>query len=297
MPVRHVALAVLIAAIWGFNFVVIKVGVTGVPPILLATLRFLFAAIPLVFFVARPPRAQWLWIGLYGLTLGTIKYSLVFSGMKLGMAAGVTSIVMQSQAFFTIIFAAFLLRDTPNPRQIFGGTIAMAGLALIGVSRWTGAEFMPFLLVLSGAVAWAVANIISKKAGKVDALSFIVWSSLVATGPLFVVSMLIEGPGTIQAAFEKMSLLSLGAILFLAYPSTIVGFGLWSWLLVRYPASTVAPFSLLVPVFGIASAAICLGETIDQWEAFGGVLILAGLAVTVFGHRIASARLATASSD
>ncbi len=281
----HIFLAVLVTAIWGFNFVVIKLGVATVPPLLLTGLRFSLSAIPAIFFVARP-NAPLSYVFSFGFVLGVIKFGLLFVAIHIGLAAGLASLVLQLQAFFTIVFASVILSDRPKPLQILGGALALSGIGVIAASRWSGPELLPLGLVIAAACAWGVANLISKKSGETNVLSFIVWASLIPPIPLFILSWALEPHDLILATFTHPSAMALGAVAFLAWPATIFGFGVWNFLLSKYPASTVAPFSLLVPIFGIASGVLILGESFDHLTIIGTVLVILGLLINTFGARL-----------
>lgn len=281
----HALLALLVTAIWGFNFVVIKVGVAQVPPLLLTALRFFFAAVPAVFFVRRPS-AGWRWIVGYGTFIGVLQFGLLFVSIRLGMTAALASVVMQLQVFFTIGFAAVLLGERSKPVQIFGAVVAFSGMGVIAASRWSGPELLPLLLCLLAALSWGIANLIVKMSGEKNALSMIVWASLAAPLPLFIMSFLFEDHAAIIQVLTHPSLLMLGSIAFLAWPATILGFGVWSFLLSRYPANLVSPFALLVPVFGISSGVLFLGEPFGPAAVIGSALVLAGLVLTVLGPRL-----------
>ncbi len=283
----HALLALFITAIWGFNFVVIKVGVAEVPPLLLTGLRFLFAALPAVFFVPRP-KAAWQYVAAFGFLLGVVKFGMLFVSIKIGLSASVASLVMQLQVFFTIIFAAVLLGERSKPVQIVGAIIAFAGIGVIAASRWNGPELLPLILAILAALTWGVANIVSKKSGETNVLSFIVWASLVPPLPLFALSWLFEDHALIRATLLHPSWLTIATIAFLAWPATVLAFGSWNFLLGRYPANMVTPFALLVPIFGIASGIIFLGEPFDAYEVIGSVLVLGGLMLNVFGPRFAN---------
>ncbi len=284
MP-AHALLALLVTAIWGFNFVVIKVGVAEVPPLLLTALRFFFAALPAVFFVRRPS-VGWRWIVGYGIFIGVLQFGLLFVSIRLGMTAALASVVMQLQVFFTIGFAAVLLGERSKPVQILGAVIAFSGMGVIAASRWSGPELLPLVLCLLAALSWGVANLIVKMSGEKNALSMIVWASLAAPLPLFILSVLFEDHAAIIQTLTHPSLLTLVSIAFLAWPATILGFGVWSFLLSRYPANLVSPFALLVPVFGISAGVLFLGEPFDSAAIFGSILVLAGLVLTVLGTRL-----------
>lgn len=285
MPLSHSLAAILITVVWGLSFVVIKLGVGTTPPLLLAALRFAFAALPAVFFVPRP-RTGWRTVAGYGFFLGIAQFGLLFTAMDMGMPASLASVVMQAQVFFTILFAALLMGERPSPYQVAGGIVACLGLALIALPRFEGSGLVPFLMTVAAAAAWGVANIISKRAGRVDMLSFIVWTSLVAPLPLLGLSLWLDGPERVVSALTHLDAGALAAVAYLAYPTTIFGFGIWAYLLSRHPAATVTPFALLVPVAGIVGAALILGESMRPIEAVGGAVIVLGLAFNLFGQRI-----------
>jgi len=285
MPLSHILAALLVTAIWGLSFVVIKLGVGTMPPLLLAALRFLFAALPAVFFV-RLPKTDWRHVVAYGFFLGVAQFGLLFAALGLGMPASLASVVMQAQVFFTILFAALVMGERPGPHQVISGLVASFGLVLIAWPRMTGGGAVPFLMTVLAAASWGVANIVSKKAGRVDMLGFIVWSSLVAPLPLLGLSLWLDGPGTVWTALTQIDRNTLLAVAYLAYPTTIFAFGIWAYLLSRHPAATVTPFALFVPVAGILGSALILGEEMHPIEAMGGAVIVLGLAFNIFGPRL-----------
>jgi O-acetylserine/cysteine efflux transporter len=274
----HLLLAVLVAVIWGVNFVVIDVGLGHFPPLLFAALRFTFVALPAVFFVRRPGVAA-RWVLAVGLFLGVGQFGLLFVAMATGLPAGLAALVLQTQALFTVLFAIVLLRELPSRRQLVGIAIAALGIVLIGVERRASVPLLALLLAVGAGASWAVSNIATRVAKPRDGLSLIVWSSLVPPLPLAALSLLIEGPAADAAAFRHVSWSGLGALAYIVVLSTLVGFGTWTALLREYPASQVAPFTLLVPVVGIAAAWLLLGEQPGLGELAGAVVVLAGLAV------------------
>jgi O-acetylserine/cysteine efflux transporter len=285
MTPSHLAAAVLMVLVWGFNFVVIRWGLEVTPPLLLTFLRFLVAAVPLIFFV-RPPRAPWHLVFAYGCFAFGLQFSLLFAGMAAGMPAGLSSLVIQSQVFFTIALAALYLKEHPGRHQIAGALIAATGLVLVALYLPRGGTLLGFFLVLAAAAAWAIANLLIKRIGSVDALALVVWSSLASSPLLLIASLVLDGPRRIAQALAAMGLLDWLGVAFQAGPTTLVGFGVWAWLLRKHPAPVIAPFALLVPVSGMASAAIFLGEPLPWWKVAGGTLVLVGLAMNVFGYRI-----------
>jgi O-acetylserine/cysteine efflux transporter len=276
MKPRDIALAVAVTAIWGVNFVVIETGLDHFPPLLFNALRFTLAAFPALFFAGRP-QVPWRWIVAVGLILGVTKFSLLFAGMAAGMPAGLSSLVLQSQAVFTVLFAVLLLRERPRAVQVTGLVLAMAGVAVVGSGL--GANLGAFLLIVAAAAAWGLSNIATRKASPPDALRFMVWVSAVASGPLIVLSLLVDGPAADLAALRAIDGEAIGALVYVALISTLAGFAGWGFLLRRYGATTVAPFSMLVPLFGIASAALLLGEPVHPVDLVGGALVVGGILV------------------
>jgi O-acetylserine/cysteine efflux transporter len=286
MPLSHTLLALVVTVIWGLSFVVIKLGVGATPPLLLAALRFLFAALPAVFFVA-PPKTDRRNVVAYGFFLGVAQFGLLFAAMAIGMPASLASVVMQAQVVFTILFAAILMGERPGRHQIAGAIVACLGLVLIAWPRLTGGGAVPFLMTVAAAAAWGIANIVSKRVGRVDMLGFIVWSSLVAPLPLLALSLWFDGPARVLGALADVNMGTIAVVAYLAYPTTVFAFGIWAYLLSRHPAATVTPFALLVPVAGILGSWLILGEALRPIEGIGGAVVVAGLAINVFGLRFA----------
>lgn len=285
MKASHVALAVLVAAMWGFNFVVIAVGLESFPPLLLSALRFTLAAFPAVLFVGLP-RVAWRWILGIGLVLGVVKFSLLFVGIDSGMPPGLSSLVLQSQAFFTVLLAMVFLGDRPYLRQFVGMAVAVAGISIIAVDLGTASSMVGFLLVIAAGATWGLSNILTKKAAAPDALRLMVWVSAVPPLPLFIMSWLFEGRDAIGGALKNFTLVGVGSVVYLAFIATILGFGIWGFLLRTYSASVVAPFSLLVPVFGMGSSTLLLGEAFGLLRLCGAALVIGGLFLIVYRRRV-----------
>ena len=294
MTVPDIFTALAVVVIWGVNFVVIKIGLRDLPPILFSALRFLCAALPLALFI-KPPKASLRLVLVFGLFQFAIQFTLLFTGIKLGLPAGLASLVVQLQAFFTMGLAVLLLGERPRAAQLVGALVALGGMAVVAVNLEARATLIGFVLVVLAGLCWAVANIAGKQMGApltpggpsrpVNPLALVVWGSVVATPPLFVVSWLFEGAGAWQLAAHNFTWHTLWAVLFNAWPNTLLGFGIWSMLMRKYPAATIAPFSLLVPVAGMVTAAIVLDESLQWWKLVAGVLVLGGLAMNQFGER------------
>jgi O-acetylserine/cysteine efflux transporter len=279
MKPQHVALAVLITAIWGFNFVAVRIGLGSFPPLFMIALRFAGAALP-VLFLPRPD-VPWPRMILIGLTLFVGQFGFLFVGMANGMPPGLASTALQAQAFFTILVAAAVLREQPTARQIAGMLFALAGLGLIAATVGGDVTAVGLACTLAAALSWAVGNVLLRGIGKVDMLNMIVWLSLVSVPPALALSLAVEGPQTIANALWHAEWSAIGAVLYIIIPTTIFGFGSWGQLLKLYPAGAVASFGLLVPFFGAISAFLVYGEQFGPLRFAGMVLIVAGLAVMV----------------
>ncbi len=285
MPIRHIVLALSVALVWGLSFIAIRWGVDEVAPLLLTALRYVFAALPAVFFVKRPAVGWPLLIG-YGLAIGVGQFGLLFLAIKLGMPAGLSSLVIQLQVFFTIFLAFAFFGERPGIAQLGGAAVALVGIGVIAVERLEGAALLPRLLTIGAAGCWGLGNMVGKAAGRIDMLGVVGWSALIPPSPQFLASWLLEGPVAHPLAMEHLTLKGIGSIAFMAYIATLFGFGAWAWLLSRYSTGQVAPFALFVPVAGIASAALFLGEAITGVEIIGSVLVFDGLLINVFGPRL-----------
>jgi O-acetylserine/cysteine efflux transporter len=289
MPPRDILIAIAVAVVWGLTFIAIKVGLADTPPLAFSAARFLFAAAPLIVFV-RPPKTSPVYVILYGLLIGVGQFGLLYIGIREGFPIGLASLVIQLQAFFTILLAWALRGERPKPAQGLGAAIAFAGIALIGSQRLGGASLGPLTLVIAAAAFWGAGNVVAKFAGRVDMLAFIAWSSLAAPAPLVLASIWFEGP-TALAGLAHPSLTLVLSVFFLAYAGTTFGYGMWSRLLARHPAASVAPFALLVPIVGMVAGGVVFGEPLDAFEVWGALLVMAGLSVNVFGGRLLVRRL------
>lgn len=280
--------ALLVVLIWGVNFVVIHVGLVGVPPLLLGALRFLLVALPAVFLVPRP-RIPFRWLLAYGLTISFGQFALLFSAMQVGMPAGVASLVLQAQMIFTLLFGALLLGERWQRHQPAALGLATLGLLVLASQQQAGGMSLAgFLLTLGAAASWGLGNIVTRRIsqlGQVNLLGLVVWGALVPPLPFLAASYWLEGPAEMVNALSHLSWLSLLAILYLALMATIVGYGLWGRLLQRYPVAQVAPLTLLVPVVGLLAARLLLDERLQggQWVGIG--LVLSGLLVNLFWPR------------
>ena len=282
---RHALLALAVVAVWGTNFVIIKLALGHLPPLLFATLRFTLAAFPGVLLLRRPavPLAS---LALYGVLIGVGQFGLLFIAINGLIAPGLASLVVQSQVFFTIGLALALNGERLRRVQMVSLALGAAGLGLIGAHTGGATSLGGIGLVLAAAFAWASGNMVQRRSVGVDMLAYVVWASLFAVPPLFFLSLLREGWPAIVAGVGHASAGTWAAVAWQAVGNTMFGYGAWGFLLTRYPAATVAPWSLLVPVFGMAAAAAWLAEPLPWWKLAAAALILGGLALTVLWSRL-----------
>lgn len=284
MSGRDIAAAIFVAFIYGISFVAIRAAVTDLPPLLVTGYRFFFAAVPLIFIIKRPALPL-LPLAAYGFMQGTVMFGLAFTAIAMGMPAGLTSLVVQLQVFFTIALAALMFGETPSKPQILGTLIGFGGIAYLATGN-ANVPVIPFVMVVASAFAWAVANVIAKRAKPKpdETLGYVVWSSLFGALPLFAVSSLVEGT-TFALPPHMPSATTIASILFLAVITQIIAFTLWVGLLNRHPAPRVMPFALLIPIFGIGSTAWVFGEVLTWQTAAASAIVLLGLAIAIFGAR------------
>jgi O-acetylserine/cysteine efflux transporter len=286
---RDIGIGLIIAVLWGLNFTAIKLGLADMPPLLLITIRLIIVCIPAIFFLPKPP-VGWRQLIALGLTMNVGQFAFLFVGIKLGMPAGLSSLVHQSQAFFTLVFAALILGERWKWNNILGLIIAAGGMVVVGSQQSGSMTAAGFWLTLCASSSWGMGNVIIRRASKdtppFSMLSLVVWASAVAILPLGLLSLLFEGPAVWKTAWESLNWVTLGSIVYLAYFASLCGYGLWGRLLSHYPAATVAPFSLLVPIIGMSSAVLLLKETFSLWQIIGAILVMLGLAVNIFGGKL-----------
>lgn len=285
MRIHHFLIALLVITIWGFNFVVVTLGMQNYPPLFLVAIRLFLTCFPIIFFVKKP-NVPMKWIITYGLVMFALQFSLIFNGIYYGVSPGLASILHQTQVFFSFILAIFILKEAFNFWQVLGGCLAFSGVILIGLNRGGDVSTVGFLLVLGASLAWAFGNLILKKLGKVEIFSLCVWSSLAAFPVVLFASLLLEGPQTIWQSVIQTSWLNCLSILYLSYLSMLLAYSLWGWLIHQLPLTTVAPFSLLIPIVGILSSVLVLDEALPAWKIIASLLVILGLSISLFGARL-----------
>ncbi|MER6997675.1 EamA family transporter [Streptomyces sp. NPDC000410] len=280
MSTRDRLLAVLVAVVWGLNFLAVRVGLDHFPPFFLSALRFLVLAVPVVLFVPRP-QVPVRWLLGYGMGFGAVQFGLLFLAIDTGMPSGQASVVVQASAPFTVLLGALLLREKISRRQLGGIAVAVLGMTAIAVDRARTAALLPLLLTLLAALGWALGNLASRKARPDHPLRFALWMAVVPPVPLLALSAVMEGPATgwraLAGSFDAEGWPGLVALVYIALAGSVVGSGIWTALLKRYEAGTVAPFSMLVPVVGVAAAWVALGEELTVWSLTGGAAVILGV--------------------
>ena len=289
MPLSHLLLGLSVVVVWGTNVVVIKWGLGDFPPFLFAALRFIFSALPWVFFVRRPA-VSWKRLAAAGIFTGVGQFDLLFWAMQHDISPGLASLVVQAQVFFTIVLAIILNGERMKVLQIGAMMLAVLGMGVVG---WHGMRdpsstitLFGLLAVLLGAFFWGCANTLVRGAGRVDMLGFTIWSSLYAVPPLILVSLCVEGHARVSQALVHANWHGWVTVLWQSLGNTLFGFGAWNWLLARHPAATVTPSALLVPVIGMLSSAWLLSEDLAGWKLIAAFLVIAGLTLNLYAGRL-----------
>jgi O-acetylserine/cysteine efflux transporter len=281
----HFLLALLLVAVWGANFVVVHEGLRDIPPITLCLLRMFFSAVPAVFFVRRPA-LPWSRIALFGIPIFLLQFSFLFVSMANGLSAGLASVCLQLQPFFTIGLAVCFLGERPAGFQIFGALLALVGIGVIALHNGQDVTAAGLLFAVLAAMSWATGNIFARLNGRVDMFAMVIWGCLITVPPLLALSWLIDGSDRMIGAIIGITWVGASAVAYQVILSTLLGYTFWSQLLQRYPTATVAPLTLMVPVAGIGTSALVLGEAVQGWKIAASALVIGGLCVNMFGPRL-----------
>ena len=286
MPLTHLLLALAVVAIWGTNFVVIRLGLDAFAPYTFAALRYTFSFLPFIFFIRRPAMS-WAKLAAFGALIGVGQFGLLFWAMRSDISPGLASLVIQSQVFFTIALSAMMYGDRLRMLQWPAFALAVGGLAIVAshVSTQAGVTAFGVMLVIGAALAWALCNLIARAAGRVDALGFMVWSSPFAAVPLWLITLLQNGVPPVADSLAHAGWVAWAAVAWQAVGNTLFGYGIWNWLLARHSAATVTPTALLVPVFGMTASALALHEGLPLWKLGAAALVMSGLAVNLLATR------------
>ncbi|WP_018610196.1 EamA family transporter [Uliginosibacterium gangwonense] len=277
LSLRHFLLALAVVFVWGTNFVVIKVALIHLPPILLAALRFTLVLLPAMFFLPRPA-VPWHNLARYGIFIGVGQFGLLYLAMNGHISPGIASLVIQTQVFFTIGLSMWLGGERPRPYQWLSLLCASSGIALIFTHVSGAITGLGLALVLLAALSWAGGNITARACPSAQMLAYVVWSSAWAIPPLFALSFIMEGWHADLAGMQQATWQSWLAVVWQAWGNSLFGYVAWGWLLAKHPATTVVPMALLVPVFGMGASALLLGESFPAWKLIAAFCVMAGLA-------------------
>lgn len=280
LPLRHILLALAVVVVWGTNFVVIRVGLNELPPLLFATLRFCFALLPAAFFIRRP-QVSWASLAAYGVLIGFGQFGILYIAMNGFISPGLASLVVQSQVFFTIALAMALSGERVRPFQIVALLLATIGIGIIVEHGDSSATPLGLILVLIAAASWGAGNHVAKASGVTNMLAFVVWASLFSIPPLFIGSLIMDGWPAIAAAVAQAGPKAWAAVLWQSVGNTLFGYVAWGWLLARHPAAVITPMAMLVPIFGMGASALLLGESLPMWKLGAAALVIGGLALNV----------------
>ncbi|NEU97822.1 EamA family transporter [Bradyrhizobium uaiense] len=283
MKPADVGIAVMVAVIWGLAFVASRIALNEFSPELMTTLRFAIAALPCLFL--RKPDVSWpLLIGISS-TLFLGQFLAQAFAIAHGVPVGLSSVIVQSQALFTIAFAAVIFGEMPTRSQAIG--IAIAALGLLMICGTVGYDFSvaAFAIIMICPISFAIGNVLLRRAQDAPMFDLFAWLCLAAAVPLAVLTLISNGPRPTWQALSHMSLTGLICVLCLGGISTSIAYWLWGRLLRDYPAAQVVPFALLVPFVGSAASSIVFGETFGPLRLTGMVTVIAGIAVMLLSKR------------
>lgn len=285
LPLRHLLLALAVVAVWGTNFVVIKLALGHLPPLLFAALRFTLAALPAALFLPRPA-VSWGNLAAYGLLIGVGQFGVMFIAMHGHITPGLASLVIQLQVFLTIGLAMYFSGEHLLRAQWLALLLASGGIGIIVAHTDGSTSLLGLGLMLLAALCWAGGNLVARKAGRINMLAYVVWSSLFAAPPLVALSLLLEGWPAISHGLQAADTWTWLAVAWQALGNTLFGYAAWAWLLARHPAASITPTALLVPLFGMGGAALWLGEDLPAWKLGAAALVIAGLALNLLWPQV-----------
>jgi len=281
----HAALLLLVVAIWGTNFVVMKNTVDVIPPLMLASLRFFFTMVPTVFFIKRP-KVYWVNLAGYGLSIGVLQFGFLYVAVNGHITPGLASLVVQTQVLFTIALSVCLNKESLRPHQLIALVTALIGLSIIASNTDSSTTPLGLGLTLIAALGWAIGNLLSKRAIGVDMLSYVVWSATFSFPTLLCLSFYFEGVNNFFQIIQLITWQTWGGVIWQSWFSTIFCYAAWGWLLARYTAATVTPFALLIPIFGMAASAFFLGELIPLWKSGSALIVISAMLLNTFGANL-----------
>lgn len=296
LPLKDIALAIMVAICWAFNLVVIKWTIQGISPLTLGCLRFIFVAFPLIFFLPRPkiPLSKLI---LIGIILGVAKFALMFKGLELGISIGMCALTLQTQVIFTAIFSYFMFGYHLSKREVSGIFLALCGIAMLAAQTQNAASLTGFVLVLSSALCWGLSNNISRTLKNVDILQLTVWMSLVPPLPYFLLSQIWEGPNTFFESLQMFSWNELFATAYIVIVATLFGLTGWTWLMRQHNPAKVSIYGLLIPVFSVFFGWLCFDESLSPLSLAACSVVFAGLVINQWPKNLISEVRITAQQE
>ena len=286
LPPLRMLLALAVMLVWGTNFVIIRIGLDHLPPLLFAALRFTLVFVPACLFIKKPAGVPWRDLAAYGVLIGAGQFGLLFIAMNGHISPGLVSVVVQIQVFFTIGFSMLTLGERMQRYQWIALALSAAGLILIAVEGGGAATPLGLVLTLGAALSWAAGNTVARRSPGANMLAYVVWSGVFAALPLYALSFALEGWTAIRNGVMRADALTWAAVVWQSVGNSLFGYAVWGWLLARHPAGVVAPLALLVPIIGLASAAVVLAEPMQPWKLLAAGLVLAGLAFNLLWPRV-----------
>jgi O-acetylserine/cysteine efflux transporter len=274
MKFTHILMAIAVPLIWGTGFVVAKGAISEFPPILLMAFRFLVTSLVLIWFV-KPPIGQLRALFLIAIVASAIQYSLTFTGLK-GLDAGFAALIVQLEVPFLVILGAILLGEKPSKRKWIGIAIAFSGVGLLVGKVEFGNAWSSVVLVILGAFAWAIGQILVRKLKNIDGLTTTAWVAIFATPQLFLMSLVFESDHVNLVINASSSVW--WSVLYLGLIMTALGYYFWNTLIRTYEIEKVAPFLLLLPVFSLLGGIVFLGELVSAMKMLGGLIVILGVA-------------------
>jgi drug/metabolite transporter (DMT)-like permease len=278
MKKNDLILGILVMIVWGLNFSVIKLGVSEIDPLLLTALRFTLATLPAIFFVKKPD-VSWIYLIVYGWLFAIGIWGMATWSIQAGLSAGMASVLLQTNVIFGLFLGYFLLKETLPINKIIGSGVALAGLLLSLTVTDGSVTKQGLMLILCAAISWSFASIIVKKAGTKQVFAFSLWAMAFAPIPLFLIVYFQSGSDAFIQLSTQFNERVIFSVLFQAYPVTLLGYWIWNRLLVTYPLTTVAPLTLLVPIFGLLGGVLFYQEEVGMIKLVASLCVISGILI------------------
>jgi O-acetylserine/cysteine efflux transporter len=283
MKPADICIAVLVAVIWGLAFVASRMALDELSPTLMTALRFSIAAVPCLF--VRKPDVPWPLLIAISCSLFLGQFLSQAYGIAHGVPVGLSSVIVQSQALFTIAFAVIAFREWPTPAQAVGIAIATVGLLMICGTVGYDFSVNAFAVLMISPISFAIGNLLLRRAQGSPMFDLFAWLCLTSAVPLFALALVADGVTPTFHALVQMSLRTLLCMLALGGISTSIAYWLWGRLLRDYPAAQVVPFALLVPFVGSAASSIVFAEKFGPLRLAGMLTVVGGIAVMLLARR------------